>query len=919
MQLGRLRVKFLRDHLLLAASAATLAVSAPSTTLAQSMRFNIPAGPLPAALNAYAQAVNRQIAFTQSDVGDFHAPALEGNYTPEQALQRLLKGTGLIVTRTPSGVLVVTPARAKVVHAVDSRPAPASDPPPQRQSLVEPAASPAGRVEEVVVTARRREERLQDVPISISVFNQAQLENRNVVDVGGLMTKTPSLAANEQLGSLNVTYSIRGFTQDAGTQPSVGVYFADVVAPRAATTTFVVGDGNGPGSFMDLQSVQVLKGPQGTLFGRNTTGGAILLTPVKPTSKYAGYLQGSFGNYSYKNIEGAINIPFSERVRFRLAGEYQDRDGYLLNYSGIGPSTFDDSHYYALRASLVVDLTPELENYTIATYSNASQNGDIDKVITASAGFPFGPLAAGQLARAAGRGFFDVYNPSSISKAELTQWQVINTTTWHATDHVTLKNIISYGQFTEDLNLAFYGADFDAADLNPLHIPGFGPYPTGTAISFAELRNIPGGHMASQSTFSEELQLQGSSADRKLTWQTGVYAELSDPLGLSGNSIPATLNCGASAYFCSNPLGFGALTVLGSKVRFRDYAGYGQASYMITPQLTVTGGIRYTYDKVSGDSIDQKVPFEPSLVPIPASPPVCLFPDQAPSCTNSQDLTSKAPTWLIDLEYKPNEDNLAYFKYSRGYRAGNLQFGLPAQFTRLKQEKLDTYELGLKSRFHGQVSGTVNMAAFYNNFFNQQLQVDFLPVDPSYTPTAGSVNIGKSEIYGVEFDTSLIFFHALTVDASYTYLHTRVQSVTLPATPPGSPYALYAPILPGDPLAYAPEHKATIELTYQLPLNSEVGDVSIGGTYSYTSSQVVGYLDRDASGKLNGQSLLAPRNILDLNLNWKSVYRSAFDLSIFATNVTNKKYYTSYVEIPGVTFASIGEPCMYGVRLKYHW
>jgi iron complex outermembrane recepter protein len=137
-------------------------------------------------------------------------------------------------------------------------------------------------LEEIVVTARRVEERLQDVPISISVFNQQQLNNANIVNPGDLATYTPSLQSNSRFRPENASFAIRGFTQDAETSPSVGVYFADVVAPRGSANGITGGDNAAPGSFFDLQNVQVLKGPQGTLFGRNTTGGAVRQQSNRP-------------------------------------------------------------------------------------------------------------------------------------------------------------------------------------------------------------------------------------------------------------------------------------------------------------------------------------------------------------------------------------------------------------------------------------------------------------------------------------------------------------------------------------------------------------------------------------------------------------------------------------------------------------
>src|ERR1700761_2574590 len=161
----------------------------------------------------------------------------------------------------------------------------------------EAPAPGAGDLSEIIVTARRVEERLQDVPISISVFTQEQLANRNVVNAEDLAAYTPSLAANNNFGQENSSFAIRGFVQDAGTPPSVAVYFADVVALRGPTQGTQAGDGAGPGSFFDLQNVQVLKGPQGTLFGRNTTGGAVLFVPQKPTSRLEGYIEAEGGNF----------------------------------------------------------------------------------------------------------------------------------------------------------------------------------------------------------------------------------------------------------------------------------------------------------------------------------------------------------------------------------------------------------------------------------------------------------------------------------------------------------------------------------------------------------------------------------------------------------------------------------------------
>jgi iron complex outermembrane receptor protein len=206
------------------------------------------------------------------------------------------------------GALAISTALGFITIQAVAQQAPAAANAP----ATKPAAAPSAP-EVIVVTARRRSERLQNVPISIKVYSQATLSNRNVATAEELATSTPSLSANTNYGSQNTTFAIRGFVQDTGTQPSVGTYFADVVSPRGGANALPVGDGLNAGSLFDLQNVQVLKGPQGTLFGLNTTGGAVLLVPQKPTSNFGGYLEAGYGNYDAKTVQGVINIPISDR------------------------------------------------------------------------------------------------------------------------------------------------------------------------------------------------------------------------------------------------------------------------------------------------------------------------------------------------------------------------------------------------------------------------------------------------------------------------------------------------------------------------------------------------------------------------------------------------------------------------------
>ena len=329
------------------------------------------------------------------------------------------------------------------------------------------AEASTSELSEVVVTARRVEERLQDVPMSITVLSQRDLTDYNISTAGDLAAYVPALSVSSQFGSDASSFVIRGFSQDIGTSPTVGTYFADVVAPRGGFggATIHAGEGAGPGSLFDLENVEVLKGPQGTLFGRNTTGGAILLVPQKPTGKFEGYLEVSGGDFDLGRVQGVVNVPVNDWLRIRAGFDQQTRSGYVTNISTIGPRTFNDVNYVAARLSIVANLTPNLENYTIASYTNSDNNGSDTQIVACkddTGGTALlGSFACAQLAReGASRGPYTVDNSVPNATSHIREWQVINTTTWSASDALTFKNIASYSSIRVINDSGLFGDNF---------------------------------------------------------------------------------------------------------------------------------------------------------------------------------------------------------------------------------------------------------------------------------------------------------------------------------------------------------------------------------------------------------------------------------------------------------------------------
>jgi len=803
--------------------------------------------------------------------------------------------------------------------------------------------SSSGAGGDIIVTARRIEEKLQDVPISITVYNQEQLTDRNVTSSAELAAYTPSLSLNSRYGPEKASFAIRGFSQDLNTLPSVAVYFADVVAPRLSSN-LTSGNGAGPGSMFDLQNVQVLKGPQGTLFGRNTTGGAILLVPRKPTDKLEGYVEGTLGNFAAKRVEAVINIPLSDSIQIRAGIDRNKRDGYIKNRSGIGPADFNDVDYFAARLGILAQLSANIENYTLFTYSRSDTNGTLGKIAYCNRGTVVGstgrlvPIRADQCAQfdreaVANFGYYDVENSNPLAFVKGRQWQASNTTTWKASDTLTVKNIISYGEAKESYSLNISG------DNVPTPFVTTYPGPDGQG-------------QGNQWTFTEELQLQGNTSNDKLTWQAGGYMELSSPIAGQQQYTSVYSNCTNIYAFQCAPLFLGGAPFSNSSVGvarndyyYRNYGLYAQATYKLTERLSVTAGIRNTWDWEKETADNTRVSTlatgatlfrcSRAVTPTP-NPGAALLTSGACGIGRTFIQKSQKPTWLVDVDFKPTEDLLIFAKYARGYRGGGInEANLLAETW--KPEKVDNYEIGIKGSFNGSIRGNFSLVGFWNDFTDQQTSVLIpacLPITvaggratcttPAFTGINGIQNVGKSRLKGVEADGSILLGDSFRFDFGYAYLDAKVVGGSVPFCDNASFECANANFLgAGSPLPFAPKNRITLTGTYTLPLGENIGKISIGATFTHTDEQRSG-TGNDlafAQGAIPfNASITPPTDLLNLNLNWKGVGGSPVDLALFATNVTNQKYFVTAANAlssTGADFVQVGAPRMFGARLKF--
>ncbi len=801
------------------------------------------------------------------------------------------------------------------------------------------AGRPRPQIEEVIVTAQRREENIQDVAISITVFDQKQIADANITTGVDLANYTPSLSANTRFGPDNASFAIRGFTQDLRTTASVATYFAEVVAPRGQSSQ-TSGDGAGPGALFDLENVQVLKGPQGTLFGRNTTGGAVLLVPQKPTDEFEGYLEANGGNLGERRVQGVVNYPLTDNFKIRFGVDDKQRDGNLNNVLNFGADDLGNINYTAARLSLLWDVTDRLENYTILTFTDSQTNGyssslfacneellpsDVGSVLgtitdlltgnldLASTANPFALFVVQpcqqqlEEQRANGNdGYYDLYSSVADPKTNIREKRLINTTTWQISDSLTFKNIFAYAHLFTENESSIFGTFFQ----DPTNPNGRREFSVGASVQ------NPTAPVTSQETFIEEIQFQGTGFNDRLIWQAGIYYENSQPDGFSGNNAASFLYCDlgtisgpASGYDCFDPLGgiLGGVLKQDYKTEYLNQAVYAQGTYDFTSWLSTTIGLRYTKDETEAYGIKTLHRY---LGTVQRQPAVTI---------TTPSVTSEAPTGLIELNVRPWSDIMFYGKYIRGYRQGNVIPAADEGLDSFTEETVDTYEIGAKTSFGGPVPGRFNFAVFHNDLTNQQLQGGYISTTSG--PTTTIFNAGESRIRGFEVEAFLQPFQFMTASLSYSYLDTKLleqedrsDEVAQVGFFEGFTYTPIA--VEGDELPFAADHSYAASLNFFLPIPQRWGRMNFGTTYAYTGEM------RAAATGQTPFDILDDFALLNFNLAWTDILGRPLEFTAFATNVLDEQYATyvsgTYSAL-GIETRSVGLPRTIGARLRWNF
>jgi len=727
------------------------------------------------------------------------------------------------------------------------------------------SASSANQLQEIIVTATRREQTLQTIPIAVTAVSGADLKRSDVHDIKGLQFMAPSLHFGGSTGDrTTLLASMRGIyvSESLSTlDPAVGVYLNGVYIARTTGLNLAL---------VDIQRVEVLRGPQGTLFGRNTMGGAINILPVEPTHDFTGSLGGAVGNFDTRRITGVVNVPMGEHFAARVAAEHSENSGWGRNTRLNKPLNDDNVNF--LRVSLKGDVGP-LTALVVYDFSKLTGGSQLSKVIFANpCGGPnsTGPCSvppfAGHpedagLAKYINTPFYenqgDNWGPF-IAKAQ----GVSGVLTYDLGGVATAKSITAY---RTTLRRSYTGYDIDGTPYGLLQTTGSG---------------------VKQFEASEEFQIYGKALDNRLDWIGGLY--YFNEQGHDGLPTGATLNL--------FPLSQ-TLNIQDGQALNKSVGAFGQVTYAVMDNLKFTAGIRYTKDKRQLISRNRNN-FPPneqcliaaSLVDVPG---VCRV-------TLPVKTFSYKP-WTLGVDWTPVTDTLVYGKISRGFRAGgyNLRGTSAVTLDTFGPESAMSYEVGVKSSLLDRRL-RVNAAVFDVEYHDIQV-VRQVPTGIGLATANRVDNAARARIRGGELEVQAVVTESLKLSMSGSYTDPK-----------------YTAVLPGAAVQLTDRFlgvaKKTLSLAADYHLDAPMGATDLHAEYDWRSrvwysQNLVG--SQPAYGIVNGTIAFHPSS------------NDKLSFQAYGRNLLGKKYYDRVLDQTtnaiGIAIGVQAAPRMYGISANYEF
>lgn len=725
------------------------------------------------------------------------------------------------------------------------------------------AVTGGNEVAEVVVTAQKRAENLQDVPISITALTAETLKSKGVSNLLALSGLSPGLQIKTDDNAANPRIFIRGVGVNdfnPSTASAVGIYVDGVyVASPLAQLA----------SFYDLQQVEVLRGPQGTLYGRNTTGGAINVTTKKPTNDFTADAALEYGRFNALNFQGGVGGPIvKDQLSFRLSGTWVKDDGYTLNR--LTGNRGNDADRWGLRG--ILRYTPN-DKLTVDVSANLSQSrgGSIMAynrslvAQTPEASLPFDPSVG-----------YSPCKPDYYTSGQCT----------NILGYANTSNNLYQGDYRfegKDV-LKLFGASVTASyDLGPATLVSVTSYQRAARDDLEEtdanpLQVFTGHYIARQETTSQEFRIQ-SNGHTRLRWVGGLYLAYDY---LNNNSTYDILrdlrNPTPGNPSGADPANSIALFGWPLHQETKSYALFGQADYDLTERLTLTMGLRFSVDDKEFHYVSEA---EGGAIPI--------FKFDGFKTFNS--LSGR-----LGVQYKLNDDVNLYATYNRGYKSGGFFSGQttePADLGPYKDEVVDAYEIGAKTQLFDRRL-RANVSAFYYDYKNLQV---YTTIQRGVLSVQYFTNASAARIYGAEAELQANPIQGLDLSLGVSLLSAEYRNFVSV----GNDYS-------GNTLPSAPKASVngTARYEHPLPVGSLVGQVD----FTYRTKV---FFDTANTERLSDPA----RTFVNAQLGWK-LDDGRYEVGIWGRNVFNETNIVDITPIPGLGFDifSVGQPRTYGVYLR---
>jgi len=651
----------------------------------------------------------------------------------------------------------------------------------------EGASNAPSVVDEVIVTAQKREQRLKDVPISIVAFGAQALDRENLTDFERLSLRTPGFFVQQQTDS-SASFVMRGVeaaSSGAASEPGISFFLNDVDTSRSRGALK---------ELFDIERVEIAKGPQGALYGRGSQTGAIAVYTQRPDPSEASWsLEGQAGNYDLYGVTGVVNAPIvQDQLGLRLAVRRRERDGYARNI--VDGRMLNDDDLWAARGSLRWLASPKLKFDLIVDHQADNDKAAMTKAINiASPGGDKSPFSD------AAQTYYDPPQRRRQTGATLIgQWDV--------SENWSLRSISAWREVK-------FAESWDV---------------DGTAYEFAIGRNLAD----DQKILSQEVRLNYDAGGRfRTAFGASYYKDktrnlldftLNEQLLLAGfprRTTPVTLFPVPGTNIVL-PVTKGVVTEISTRNNRGSASVYGNVSYDFAPRFTLDLGLRYTHDEATVSSWS-KVSTIDGVAPIAMPNGLSNSLGQEFSNTGDYDLVQPraSVTWRV------TDDVNVYAGASRGLRSGYPQVGFSAAvagvarpvFSELKTEEIVNYEIGAKGNLTDKVY--FEAAAFtydYNDFQTRAIDL-----------TVGTVNAGKASAYGLELNGRWRATPELTLSGAYAYLHTQYDEF----------YEVVSGVLTdraGNVFRMAPKHTATISADWRRPIG-ENWETFVNANYAWRS------------------------------------------------------------------------------------